>query len=175
MKEKRVMLLFEGGEPSVLTIDNKEYDWNGQFDVEEEVVRSLSTEEFPLNALIKPCRLEDEVIHSVDGDFGLKKVKDDWYAVVESHQYSKFWSHPIISLPCYIEALKEEIEAGKEFEMIHFDNDDDIHVDYSYQTKLEGVESVSEAMKLAQDAIKTLERRVKFRILNLVKEWTESA
>jgi hypothetical protein len=176
MNEKRVHVSYEQDEPHLLIIDDEEYQWNGQFDVPVNIVNSLSLEDLPINIKIKPYKQIERgvIIHPIDGDFSLIRTREGLVAVVENQQYSKYWSHPIISLPCYMNNLKEEIEAGKEFKILYFDNDGDINYNYSFQTKLVGIEKTAEALKLAKNAIKALERRVRNRILVKVKEWAES-
>jgi hypothetical protein len=176
MNKKRVDILYDEYEdPYLLILDREEYYWNGHFDIPVDKVKTLTLEEFPLDIQIKPYLKEkDGCIYPLQGNFSLLKTEEGLFAIVEGHEYTKYWDHPIISLACYMECLKAELESGDEFELLDFNSDEDIHYDYLYETKLVGVESIAEAIKVAQDSLKALEKRVRYRVADKVKEWAES-
>ncbi len=162
------------GEIESWIVNGKQYDWNGGFHVPIFELKKLSIEQLPMNERIQPIDKEDEqyIIPSFP-DLHLIRAEDGMIANIESILNKKYWSHEVVSMQCFIQCLLEEIQSKGEFQLIDYINQDGENFVIEYETKLVDVQSVNEALKSAVHSLKSLEKRVNWRIADKLEKWAK--
>ncbi|MCT8139160.1 hypothetical protein H1D32_16475 [Anaerobacillus sp. CMMVII] len=153
------------GEVEAWVINGKSYFWNGGFHVPIHELRKLSVDQLPLNEKIQPIEkeVEDYIIPSYP-DLYLIRTAQGIVVNVESVFYSEFWTHPGVPMQLFIDCLVEEIRSNKEFVLNDLHNEDFDIVVIEYETKLIDVQSIHEAINSAVHSMKSLEKRVNWRL-----------
>ncbi len=162
------------GEIEAWIANGKQYDWNGGFHVPIVELKKLAIEQLPINEKIQPIDKEDEtyIIPSFP-DLHLIRTEDGMIANIESFFHKKYWSHEVVSMQCFIKCLIEEIQSKGEFQLIDYNNQHGENFVVEYETKLVDVQSVNEAIKTAVHSLKSLEKRVNWRIANKLEKWVK--
>lgn len=160
-------------EPAYLVYKGKEYQWNGAFLMDIDDLKQIDINYLPheldLQAVLK--RPKKDVVELAE--YTIKKTDKGLVVYVQTEDFTKYWGHPVISLECYAKNKVTEIEADSEFILDFYEDEDPTIIELCFHFYLPGVESMEEVIKITEQSLAALERRVRWRIANEVKEWAE--
>ncbi len=160
------------GEIETWVINGKKYVWNDGFHIPVQELKKLAIHQLPLNEKVQPIDKEDEnYIVPTFPDLHLIRTEKGIVLNVETILSTTHWTHPVVSMHCFCECLIEEVNSNEEFHLIEYSDDDSSNQMIVYETLLVDVQTMNEALKSAVHSLKSLEKRVNWRIADKVREW----
>lgn len=175
MSEDIEVFFNDDDEPELMIYKGKDFEWNGAFLVDINILKEMKLESLPVNLPIQPIISTDEDGVISTTEFTITYTEEGQIVIdVEGYEYSKYWTHPIVSLSCYIENKLAEIKEDSEFNLDYFE-DDGVHYNYGFHFTIMDTTNIEEVLFLAEQSLSALERRVRRRIVETVKNWAEEA